>query len=320
MGPTPLPAAGEPAPAAAMNPVAKYVLATRPPFLLVTLGACLIGLASAFADGVAIDFAKAAVTIVFALVAHAGANVLNDYYDSVSGNDAANTERLFPFTGGSRFIQNGVLTEGQTLTYGVVLMFATASAGLWLIAVSAPGLFFFGAVGLTLGWAYSAPPLALNSRGWGEPTIWAAWMIIAAGTDYVQRAHPSPLPWIAAAGYALLVTNVLFINQFPDRNADAAAGKRHWVVRLGPDRAAHLYPAIGIAANLCVLLGVAAGSLPATALVALLAAPLTLNASAGLRRHRHDVGKLAPAIQQTIAAALAHGVLLAAGLAASRLA
>ena len=32
--------------------------------------------------------------------------------------------------------------------------------------------------------------------------------------------------------YALLVANLLYINQFPDRKADAAAGKNNLVVRL----------------------------------------------------------------------------------------
>ena len=31
------------------------------------------------------------------------ANVLNDYHDALNGTDAANTGRVFPFSGGSRF-------------------------------------------------------------------------------------------------------------------------------------------------------------------------------------------------------------------------
>jgi 1,4-dihydroxy-2-naphthoate octaprenyltransferase len=297
---------------------AKLFLATRPAFLSVTLGSCLIGLATAYAGGVPIDALTAAATIVFALAAQAGANVLNDYYDSLNGSDSANTERLFPFTGGSRFIQNGVLSERQTLAFGTALMATTIAAGLWLTAVSGPDLLFFGAFGLFVGWAYSAPPFRLNARGLGEPAIWLAWMIVAAGTDYVQRRAMSPAPWIASAGYALLVVNLLFINQFPDRRADALAGKHHWVVRLGAQRARRLYPAIGLAANACVLLGVAAGSLTRGALLALLALPLTLKASAQLQRHAHEASKLVPAIKATIAAALAHAVLLSAGIAASR--
>jgi 1,4-dihydroxy-2-naphthoate polyprenyltransferase len=304
----------EPTIATPLNPVAKYALATRPAFLTVTLGACLIGLARAWADEVPIDAAKAWVTVVFALVAQAGANVFNDYYDAISGNDAGNTERLFPYTGGSRFIQNGLLSEAQTLAFAYALFAATAGAGLWLMTVSAPGLFLFGAAGLAIGWAYSAPPLALNSRGLGEMCIWFAWMLVAAGADYVQRGEPSPHSWIAGAGYALLVTNLLFINQFPDRRADEAAGKRHWVVRLGADRAAPIYAVIGLAANTCVVLAVVVESLPAPALAALFAMPLTIRAAMELMRYRREPANLGPAIRFTIGAALLHAALLAGGL------
>jgi len=45
---------------------------------------------------------------------------------------------------------------------------------------------------------------------------------------------------------------------------------------------------------------------------------LSLDAAGQLRRHRDQVSRLGPAIQKTIAATMAHGVLMAAGLAASR--
>jgi 1,4-dihydroxy-2-naphthoate octaprenyltransferase len=308
----------EPSVSALPHRPARYFAALRPPFLLVALGSCLVGLAGAAASGVPIDAARALVTIVFAMLAQGGANVLNDYYDSVSGNDAANTERVFPFTGGSRMIQNGVLTEAQMLACGTALFGATMAAGLWLMLASGPDLFFLGAAGLFIGWAYSAPPFKLNSRGWGEACIWFAWMLIAAGADYVQRGSPSALPWIASAGYALLVTNILYINQFPDARADALVGKRHWVVRLGPDRASAMYSAIGIGAYACLVAAVVARALPPTALAALLAAPLTFHAARILQRHRHEASRLAPAIQATIAAALAHAALLSLGLWAGR--
>ena len=307
----------EPTLAVPMSPVAKYFLATRPPFLAVTVGGCLVGLATAYASGVPIKVAAAIATFIFAMVAHAGANVLNDYYDYLNGTDANNTERIFPFTGGSRFIINGVISPGQTLTFGTALMAVTAVAGLFLMMASGPDLLWYGLAGLFVGWAYSAPPFRLNSRGLGEPCIWLAWMIVASGTDYVQRGSASPLPWIASAGYSLLVANILFINQFPDRKADEFAGKRHWVVRLGANRARHLYPMIGILAYGCVVLAVMAGALPLTALVVLLALPLTIKASAVLQRHAETPRELAPAIQATIGAAVAHAVLLSLGLAAS---
>ena len=84
-----------------------YWRMTRPGFLSITAVGCALGLASAAACGCGFDGVRAGITVLLALLAHAGANVLNDYCDEVNGADAANTGALFPFTGGSRFIQSG---------------------------------------------------------------------------------------------------------------------------------------------------------------------------------------------------------------------
>ncbi len=227
----------EPTLAALPNTVQRYFLATRPAFLSVTLFGALIGLGTAHIDGVQIVWQTAFVTVVFALLAHAGVNVLNDYYDALNGTDAINTERVFPYTGGSRFIQNGVLTLAQTARFGVALFAAVMLAGIWLAAGSGNGLLVIGLAGLAIGWGYSAAPLRLNSRGAGELCVLVGFALIVVGADYVQRHAFSLTPVVASLSYALLVSNVLYINQFPDRKADAAAGKRHWVVRLAPEQA-----------------------------------------------------------------------------------
>lgn len=292
----------------------RLVLATRPAFLSVTLFAVLIGLAAAYRDGVAIHAGTALATLLFALVAHAGINVFNDYYDALNGTDAINTERLFPFTGGSRFIQNGVLTTGATARFALALFTVVVAAGLWLTAVSAPGLVAIGIAGLVIGWGYSAPPLKLVSRGWGEPCVWAGFALIAAGSDFVQRGGFSAAPLVAATPYALLVANILFINEFPDRRADEAVGKRTWVVRLGPRRARSVYAAVVIGANAWLAGAVALGALPLSALSAMLAAVPSVQAAWRLHRHAEAPAALAPAIKATIAAACLQGALLAGAL------
>ena len=306
--------AAEPSLVALSNPLLRYFLATRPAFLGVTLFACLIGFGTACFDGVALAAAPAAATFVFALVAHAGINVLNDYYDELNGTDRLNTDRVFPFTGGSRFIQNGVLTARETLAFGAALVGVVIVAGLWLASVSATGLIGIGAAGLFIGWAYSAPPLKLNSRGVGELCVAFGFGLIVVGADYVQRGSLAPLPLAAAVSYALLVTNILYINQFPDLRADEAAGKRHWVVMLGARRARWGYALIGLGAYGFLLAAVAAGLLPRLSLIGLASAFLTLGAARDLRRHFDQPQRLAPAIKLTIGAASLHGLLLAAAL------
>lgn len=312
---TPSPQTGEPRPGRYSHPLALYFAATRPAFLTVTLVACLIGLASAHAGGVSINALTATATVLFALVAHAGVNVINDYHDARNGADAANTARLFPFTGGSRFIQNGVLSAAQTGRFGYLLLASVVPAGLWLSWHSGPGLVAIGLAGLFFGWAYSAPPLALMSRGLGELAIAGGWLMVVIGTDYVQRGYFDSLPLLAGVSYALLVANLLFINQFPDRDGDALAGKRTLVVRLGAERAKWGYLIISLIAY-AWLIGLAGeGHLPQKAGIAAFTLVLSLTAGRDLIEHAGDPQALRPAIKRTILAAHLHGLLLAVSLA-----
>ena len=184
-------------------------------------------------------------------------------------------------------------------------------AGLWLAAVSAPELMLIGIAGLVVGWAYSAPPLKLQSRGLGEFAITAGWLLVVIGSDFVQRHGFAFVSVAAGLGFALLVANVLYINQFPDVKADAAAGKNTVVVRLGVARARWGYALIAALAYGWPLSMVLLGRLPATTLVALLPAAASIAAARRLWSHAGRPAELTPALKLTILAASAHGLLLA---------
>lgn len=308
----------EPSPLLFSNPLSRYFAATRPAFLSVTLAGALIGLATVSADGISIDVAKAFLTVLFALVAHAGANVVNDYYDALNGSDAANDERLFPFTGGSRFIQNNVLSLQETRRFGFILLGAVIPAGLWLTWHSAAGLIPIGLLGLITAWAYSAPPLKLMSRGMGEIAITAGWLLVVLGTDFVQRGEVSALPLIAGLPFALLVAAILYINQFPDAKADGSAGKRTLVVRLGPIKASWGYVLLIAGAYVWLASAILTGRLPGWAALGLAPLLASIGACRHLLANAPHPSRLAPAIKLTILAANLSGILLSAGLAFSR--
>ncbi|MFN3986199.1 MAG: prenyltransferase [Rhodocyclaceae bacterium] len=313
-GNRPTRATAEPTPERFTNPWLRYLAATRPAFLSVTLIGCLLGIASARASGVAIEPLSAILTVVLALLAHAGGNVINDYHDAVSGADDANTGRLFPFTGGSRFIQNGVLSTAQTARYGYLLLALAVPGGFWLAWTSGPGLLAIGALGLLLAWAYSAPPLKLVSRSLGEFVITTCWLLVVVGADFVQRGSFAWMPVAAGLSFALLVANLLYINQFPDHAGDAAAGKRTVVVALGTERAKWGYFGIALVAHLWLIMQVGRGNLPQSAAAAAITLVIALNAGRMLRDHADEPGELGPAIKLTIVTALAHGAVLAATL------
>jgi len=307
----------EPAPANFTGPFARYLAATRPAFLSVTLVGGLLGTVYAAWQGVALRWLEALVAIVFALVAHAGVNVLNDYFDALNGSDEANAERLFPYTGGSRMIQNGVMTRSETLALGVLLCVAVVPAGLWLVVVSGAGLLAVGIAGLAIGWMYSAPPIALMTRGLGEAAVATGFLLIVVGAHYVQAGTFDAGVAVAGLSYALLVANLLFVNEFPDRDADERAAKRTLVVRLGPERARWGYAVIAIASHGTLVLAIVLGLLPWTAAAGLASAVPCLAAARAVLRNAHEPAELAPAIRATIAGAMLHGALLTAGLVAA---
>src|SRR6056297_1617241 len=91
---------------APMRPLA----AIRAPFLLASLLPVGLGLAGARHAGASIDAGLSVLTLLTAGLLHAGINVINDVVDARNGTDAINVDRVPPFTGGSRMIQDGVYT------------------------------------------------------------------------------------------------------------------------------------------------------------------------------------------------------------------
>ncbi len=297
------------------NPVATYLAATRPPFILASVVPILLGLGFAVYQGHPLNAVNAVLTLLAGILLHAAVNVLNDYYDALNGTDDLNTERIYPFTGGSRFIQNGVLTRQQMRNFGFGLVLLVTAIGAYLMMQSGMALFWLGLAGLVLGWGYSAPPLRLNSRGLGELAVLAGFGLLPLGAFFVQTGELSWRLLLVALPSALLTTNLLYINQFPDRKADLAAGKRHWVARLEPATAAWGYPLIASLAWSVFILSMAFGLLPWPAAVAALPALLSFRAAGMVLRHAERPRELAPAIRMTILAMLGHGALLAAVLA-----
>jgi len=299
------------------NPLLACIAATRPPFILASVMPILLGLAYSVFERHTLHWPAAALTVLAGVLLHAAVNVLNDYYDARNGTDALNTQRVYPFTGGSRFIQNGVFSARQTLVYGLVLLLAACGIGLYLVSHAGMALFWLGLFGVLLGWGYSAPPLSLNSHGLGEVSVLAGFGLLPLGAALVQTGELSLTLLAVSLPVGLLTANLLYINQFPDRRADIQARKLHWVARLSPLTARWGYVLIALLAWLLLLALVAAGVLPLLALLAAMPAILSFRAAQILLGNSTRPEKLAPAIQLSILAVLGHAALLAMVLALS---
>ena len=183
------------------------------------------------------------------MLVHAASNVLNDVGDDIGGTDNANEERIFPYTGGSRFIQNGVMSAREMKAWGVTLLLLAIAPGAGLIWLHGPQVLIFGAVGIALGVLYSIPKVQLSAHGLGETAVAMAFGVLpVVGAAWLQSGVLDSGSFAISIPVALWVAAILLVNEVPDIRADAAAGKRTLVVRFGVAVTRRVYAGIQFAA------------------------------------------------------------------------
>ncbi len=279
-----------------------WIMATRPQFFTVIILPILLGAAIAWhLQGVFLPL-YFALSLLAGILVHAGINVLNDYFDYLNGTDNFNKTPLTPFAGGSRMIQEGILTPQETYRYGMLLLITAMGIGLFLVWARGLPLLWIGLIGILSGYFYSAPPFSFQSRGLGEVLVGLNFGVLAVlGAYYVQTQNLDTVAIIAALPLAMLVAAILYINEFPDYAADKEAGKNTLIVRLEKKRARLIYVLLIALSFITVALGVIYNNLPMFSLASLLALPLGFFAIKTLYTYYDEKPTaLIPAIKNTI--------------------
>lgn len=225
-----------------MKNLSTFFFATRPQFLTASAGPVLVGSAIGFAAAGTFNWPLFLLALFGIMALQAGANVSNDYFDHISGNDWAN-KNITPFSGGSRFIQEGILSPRATLlTSMFCLALGAASGVIVLLITQSVFILIIGLVGLFGAFFYTAPPVKLGYRGIGEAIIAFLFGILPVyGSYYLQTGTIDMVPLAAGCIVGILVFLIILVNEFPDLAADAAADKKTIVVRLGVPAAVTIY-------------------------------------------------------------------------------
>jgi 1,4-dihydroxy-2-naphthoate polyprenyltransferase len=281
----------------------RAFLATRPKFFTASVLPVLVGTAWAGAAHHAFDGLWFALAVLATVLAHAATNVYNDFGDDVVGTDPINVLRIYPYTGGSRFIQNGIMTRAATLRFAYGLAVAALAAGLALAYLRGPGVVLLGVLGLALGYFYSKPGVQLAGRGAGElACAIGLGALPAAGAVWLQAGQIDRGAWLLAVIVSVWVGLILLINEVPDSAADASAGKRTLAVRLGTGGARVLYQFLTLVALAAGVALVVRHDLPRWAIVvSLVLAAGGLQASRGISLDPERREGLKKSIELTLA-------------------
>jgi len=254
-------------------------------------------------------------TLAATVLIHAGANVANDYFDHLSGNDEANVDFVRPFTGGSRMIQKKLLSPREVLVLALSCLGAGSIIGLYLAVRTGPFILLMGSIGVIGAFFYTAPPVALVSHGVGELIIGLNFGILpVVGAYFVQTGRFRLDVALLSLPVAFLIAAVLFINQFQDYEADKAVGKRNWVVRLGRRRSVWVFHVLMSAWTLPIVLAVLLEVASPLSLSALVPMVFSIKAMSTAARCYDDPPRLTPANALTVLTHLTVGLLLASSL------
>lgn len=308
--------------ASVQNPpfAALWLKAMRVPFLQATLVPVILGSVIAWQVSRSFNWSLFLLTLLGASLIHIATNMLNDYFDFKSGNDLQ-VRHQNPFAGGGRVLTAGLIKPSTHLLVSSICLVAGCLIGFYFIlALGLTQLFWLGLVGVASSLFYVGPPFKLAYRGLGELIVGLNFgPVMVLGAYYVQTGTLGLVPFLASIPVGLLIAAVLWINEFPDMDADGAVGKRTLVLRLGLSRSVAVYVGMIVLSYLLVVLysilrlitSLALTSLATLAVLVTL--PLAVKAIRGLRANYRDPHAIIPSNAGTVMLHLGFGILVILG-------
>lgn len=172
-----------------------------------------------------------------------GKNAINEYIDYESGVDLnVAMDKRTPFSGGKKTIIQGKLSLEQVKHITILTFLLAAIVGLIIVFFREPRVLWIGILGMGLSIFYSLPPFKFAYFGLGEIAVGLTFgplillgMYVVMGGSFDYRVVMAGLP------LGFLITNVLWINQYPDYEADKEGNKKNWLVRMGKEKGLKIY-------------------------------------------------------------------------------
>jgi 1,4-dihydroxy-2-naphthoate octaprenyltransferase len=288
--------------------LSTWLRAIRIRFLMASVIAVSNGLTLAYWKTGTIDPLYAALTYVGVVFLHASVDLLNDYWDHKRGIDSATTRTKF--SGGSGVLPENLLKPKAVYAAGVIFLILGASVGAFFVVVRGV------TIALILGFAVVAIyfySTSIVNAGLGELFVLVKGAMIVLGTFYVQSPAIEPAALYVGVIIGILSATVLFVNSFPDFDADRSKGRRTLVIVLGKRSAASALPLFIIAAYAMIVAGIFLGFTKVYSSISLASIPFAAKAVVSLKKDQSTLS-LVSAMASAVTYSRITGFLLALSL------
>lgn len=283
-----------------------WLRAIRIRFLLASVIAVTNGLAIAYWKYAAIDPLYAILTYIGVVFLHASVDLLNDYWDHKRGIDSA-TKRT-KFSGGTGVLPENLLTPRAVYIAGIIFLVLGASIGAYFVAIRGITIAVILSFAVVAIYFYST---RIVNAGLGELFVAIKGAMIVLGTFYVQNAVLEPTALYVGAIVGILSATVLFINSFPDYEADKSKGRRTLVIMLGRKTASAIFPVFIIAAYALIAVGIFLGFTKIYSLICFASVPFAIKSVLQLRKEPESTERIVPAMASAVTYSRITGFLLA---------
>jgi 1,4-dihydroxy-2-naphthoate octaprenyltransferase len=290
-----------------------WLKAARAPFLVVSFLPSVVGGLVAAHHG-HFDALLFAVVTLGIVMAHSAADFIDDYFDFRNGH-LGNKEKQFHDSP----LLDGRLTARQVLVAAFLCLAVAAATGVYAYAAVGTPVLYLVAAGAFVVLFYTAPPVRLNYRGFGETSLFFAFgPMITFGVYYVLVRQPAWEPVLVGVPLGIFTMNIGLVSNTFDHDDDVKSGKRTLALRLGQAGAVRLLAVLSAIAYGVLVLAVLAGAMTPWSLLALLGAPLAVDTVRRTARFA-DIAHYTAAMTSAIALSSLTGVLLGLGYAFSTL-
>ena len=253
-------------------------------------------------------------SLAIGILLHSGTNQANDYWDTLSGTDRIN-KFYSPFNGGSRVLVEDLLKPSSLHTVAILNFLLAITISAYLSFLSGWIVFLLTISASFFGYFYSAPPIAFAHRALGELVIGTFFGPLATlGGYYAQGSEFSWAPIVASVPIGLLIFAVIYVNEFPDIEADSHVGKNNLVVRMGGDTAVRFVPVLLYGPSVWIVAMVLLELMPITCLIALIPGVyFASKATKFTKTFYNEPRKMVPASAMTIMTHMLTGIFLIIG-------
>jgi 1,4-dihydroxy-2-naphthoate polyprenyltransferase len=247
------------------------------------------------------------------MTAHAGANILSDYYDFKTRVDREGT------FGSSGLLVAGIMSPDQMLRGGWIALALAGVIGAYLVLATPGGTFLIWLIllGGLLGVFYTAKPFEFKYHALGDLAVFISFgPAMVLGAYFVQAHHFSWTPLLYSIPIGLLVDAILHSNNLRDIVNDGVVKIKTVPILIGEKWAKIMYQGLVLGAYLITLLLVVAGGMTAFALLVFVSLPMALKV-VNMVRNKETVPmeKFAMIDAATAQVHLAFGLLMVIGLA-----